>query len=217
MSGRILAAPFLGLEGDTAYTVCFLTSKDTENPQVIVDEVAYPPEQLQETPSGVLWHAAITVQVEHVGRFHRYHVRSTGVVMQDPRNRSEWEFWVPGNAEEPRIAYTSCNGFSDGDAKTKFDEPYGLWKRMVEDHGREPFALLIMGGDQLYADEIWHSRRRAPSVVAWSGLGRAQRLKHPTDARLQRELDRFYEDLYIRHWNQAEMSLMMASVPSLMM
>jgi PhoD related phosphatase len=217
MPGRILAGPFLGLEGDTAYTVCFLASKDTENPQVIVDDVTYTPEQIQETPSGVFWRAAITVQVENVGRFHRYHIRSTGVAMQDPRNRLEWEFWGPGHAEEPRIAYTSCNGFSEGDAKTKLDEPYGLWTRMVEDHFREPFALLIMGGDQLYADEIWHSRRRVPSVVAWSQLSRAQRTKQPVNARLQGELNRFYEDIYIRHWNQADMALMMASVPSLMM
>jgi hypothetical protein len=172
MSGRILAGPFLGLEGDTAYTICFLASKDTENLQVIVDDVAYTPEQIQETPSGVFWRAAITVQVENVGRFQRYHIRSTGVAMQDPHNRSEWEFWGPGHAEEPRIAYTSCNGFSDGDAKTKLDDPYALWKRMVDDHVREPFALLIMGGDQLYADELWHSRRRVPSVVAWSRLSK---------------------------------------------
>lgn len=217
MAGRILAGPFLGLEGDTAYTVCFLSSKDAADPQVVVDDHACVTERIQETPSGVFWRAAIAVPMANSGGVHRYHIQSAGSVIPDPRGHSAWEFWVPGDSEEPRIAYASCNGFSSGDAKTKLDEPYGMWQRMVEDHGREPFALAIMGGDQLYADEIWHSRRRAPSVAAWSRLGRDAKIKKPVNSRLQRELDQFYEDLYIRHWNQADMSLMMASVPSVMM
>ena len=217
MPVKLLSGPLLGLEDDTSYTVSILSAKDTPDPEVVVDGRPFSAERIQETPNGVFWRAQVEVGTESAGRFRHYQIRSAGEAVQDPRNRSEWQFWVPGETEEPRIAYASCNGFSDGNAKAKLDDPYAMWNRMVEDHGREPFALLIMGGDQLYADEIWHSRRRAPSVAAWSRLGRAERIKKRADARLQRELDSFYESLYVRHWNQPEMSLMMASIPSLMM
>ena len=217
MSGRILAGPFLGFEGDIAYTVCFLSSKDAVDPQVVVDDQPCVTARVQDTPSGVFWRAEIVVQVVHPGHFHRYHIQSAGAMLRTPQDRSEWEFWVPGDSEEPRIAYASCNGFSSGDAKTKVDEPYGMWKRLVEDHRRAPFTLLIMGGDQLYADELWHSQRRAPSVVAWSELERDEKITAPASPRLQRELDRFYEALYIHRWSQEDIAWMLASVPSLMM
>jgi hypothetical protein len=217
MAGRILVGPVLGFEGDRALTVCFLSSKDVVDPQVLVDDQPYVTERAQETPSGLFWRAEIAVPVMNPGRFHRYQIQSADAMLRTPQGRSDWEFWVPGDAEEPRIAYASCSGFSSGDAKTKIDEPYGMWKRLVEDHGRAPFALLIMGGDQLYADELWHSQRLAPSIVAWSELGRDEKRTSPAGPRLQRELDRFYEDLYIRRWNQEDLSWVLASVPSLMM
>ncbi len=219
MSGRILLGPLLGLESDTLYTVCFLVSKDTKDPQVVVNDNAVAAKRIQKTPSGgVFWRAKITLPArKKVGSFHRYRIESAGSVLLDPRKRSEWKFWVPGDSEEPRIAYASCNGFASGDAKTKLDEPYEMWKRMVKAHEREPFALLVMGGDQIYADELWHSPSRVPSVEDWSKLSRGERKESPVKPSLQNELDSFYENLYIRHWNQEDMSMMMASVPSVMM
>ncbi len=87
------------------------------------------------------------------------------------------------------------------------------WSKIT---GSRPSRCSSWGGDQLYADELWESRR-APSIAAWSELDRKQRIKRAAGPRLHGQLDRFYEDLYLRHWNQEEMSLMMASIPSIMM
>ncbi|MGB7292166.1 MAG: alkaline phosphatase D family protein [Thermodesulfobacteriota bacterium] len=217
MSGKILLGPLLGLEDDTTYTVCFLSSRHVGTPQVVVDNQTFAAEQIQETPNGKFWRAAVPVPSLDNGRHCSYHIQSDGSSMQDPCKRSEWKFYVPGKSEEPRIAYASCNGFSSGDMKMKVDEPYRMWRHMAEEHKREPFSLLIMGGDQIYADEIWHSRKRTPLVAEWSRLGREERISKSASLPLQKELDRFYENLYMRHWNQEHMSLMMATIPSVMM
>ena len=52
-----------------------------------------------------------------------------------------------------RMAFASCNGQEHGD----FDRPEGLrnamWHRLFAEHQARPFALLLHGGDQIYADE----------------------------------------------------------------
>jgi hypothetical protein len=52
-----------------------------------------------------------------------------------------------------RLAFASCNGQEHGD----FDRPEparnALWARMGAEHAARPFALLLHGGDQIYADQ----------------------------------------------------------------
>jgi hypothetical protein len=52
-----------------------------------------------------------------------------------------------------RLAFASCNGQEHGD----FDRPEptrnAMWARLGAEHRRQPFALLLQGGDQIYADE----------------------------------------------------------------
>lgn len=220
MDAQIMVGPLLGLEGDKKYTVCFLADPGIAGPETVVDGRAVSMERIAATASGVFWRAAFNVNPAAAGRAHVYGIRAGGAALADPRGLSEWAFWVPGTSEEPRIAYASCNGFSSGDMKAKLDEPFGLWRRMKDEHqdaARGPFALLLMGGDQIYADEIWQSRSRAPTIVEWSELGWDEKVAFPVSNDLPAELDRFYESLYLRHWDQPEMAFMMASVPSIMM
>jgi len=214
MAGQILAGPFLGFEGDTAYTVCFLAGKDVSAPVVVVDNQDLPAERIRETPSGAFWRAEIAVRIAKKGKSHKYQIRSGGSEMPNNAGVSSWEFFVPGTSDRPRIAYASCNGFSSPDLKTKVEDAYEMWTRMADDHQNQPFSLLIMGGDQLYADEMWNTLGQ---LAAWSKLDWEEKLMQPAGPRLKRELDGFYESLYVSNWNQKEMSLMMASVPTLMM
>lgn len=212
----ILLGPLLGLEGEGRYSVCVLCTPDVTAPEV-VDDRSIVAQGIQPTPSGVFWRADLPIEVGASGSLHRYEVRMGGQPMPDAGGRSGWKFWVPGSGEEPRIAYASCNGFSDGATKGHLEEPYAMWRRLTEDHDRAPFSLLIMGGDQLYADEIWHNKDQAPSLFEWSQRGRKARETAAVMPTLAHELDRFYEHLYIRNWNQDDVSLMLASIPSVMM
>ncbi len=52
-----------------------------------------------------------------------------------------------------RIAFVSCNGEENGDLDRDGAERNRMWARLQADHARAPFALLLQGGDQIYADE----------------------------------------------------------------
>ncbi|MEO0386004.1 MAG: alkaline phosphatase D family protein [Pseudomonadota bacterium] len=53
-----------------------------------------------------------------------------------------------------RLAYVSCNGEEHGDLDRDADERNVMWKRLAAEHDAAPFALLLHGGDQIYADEV---------------------------------------------------------------
>ncbi len=53
-----------------------------------------------------------------------------------------------------RVAYVSCNGEEVGDMEREGSERNAMWARLREEHRRAPFALMLHGGDQVYADEV---------------------------------------------------------------
>ncbi|MDB6454490.1 alkaline phosphatase D family protein [Falsirhodobacter sp. 20TX0035] len=63
-------------------------------------------------------------------------------------------FPVQGDLSGPlRLAYVSCNGEEIGDLGREGSERNAMWATLGRDHQAEPFALLLHGGDQVYADE----------------------------------------------------------------
>ncbi len=52
-----------------------------------------------------------------------------------------------------RVAFVSCNGEEEGDLAREPSERNAMWARLAASHEASPFALLIQGGDQIYADE----------------------------------------------------------------
>lgn len=52
-----------------------------------------------------------------------------------------------------RIAFASCNGEEHGDLARDPEERNAMWARLCAQHAEAPFALLLHGGDQIYADE----------------------------------------------------------------
>lgn len=53
-----------------------------------------------------------------------------------------------------RIGFVSCNGEESGDLDRDPAERNLMWRRLAGEHARQPFALLLQGGDQIYADEV---------------------------------------------------------------
>lgn len=214
---ELQVGPVLGVESDTRYTVCFLARKSLEGLRVECDGKAVAAEELEETASGRFWRVALDIPVPDAGHQLVYSVHSDAGPCEDQFGRAGWSFHVPAreSAQKIRIAYASCNGFSHDPSKNR-ERPYALWETMREQHEAHPFSLLIMGGDQLYADEIWKSRI-CPTVEAWNELGYEQRIRARATQRMKKELADFYESLYLRHWAKDDMAFMMASVPSVMM
>ncbi|SDE79236.1 alkaline phosphatase D family protein [Limimaricola pyoseonensis] len=63
-----------------------------------------------------------------------------------------------------RIAFTSCNGEENGDLDREAGERNAMWDRLAAEHAARPFALLLQGGDQIYADEV---TRGHPLSAGW--------------------------------------------------
>ncbi|WP_243698458.1 alkaline phosphatase D family protein [Paracoccus alkanivorans] len=53
-----------------------------------------------------------------------------------------------------RIAFVSCNGEEEGDLDRDMAERNAMWARLAAQHEAAPFALMLQGGDQIYADEV---------------------------------------------------------------
>src|SRR5205085_5513214 len=110
--------------------------------------------------------------------------------------RSKWRFYVPGDTEQPRIAYVSCNGFSSAKLARDTDDPYALWRRLAQQQRdcseipaqEKPFSLMLMGGDQVYADEIWESRR-CPELQRWNELPYDKQNRAKTNAAMRKEIE----------------------------
>ncbi|MBO6690036.1 alkaline phosphatase D family protein [Hyphomonas sp. GM-8P] len=58
-----------------------------------------------------------------------------------------------------RIAFVSCNGEEADDLEREGSERNAMWARLGAAHRAAPFALLLHGGDQVYADEITQGHR----------------------------------------------------------
>ncbi|MEE9250488.1 MAG: alkaline phosphatase D family protein [Alphaproteobacteria bacterium] len=129
-------------------------------------------------------------------------------------SQEKYSFVVPALGAPQRFAYASCNGFSDPRDMKKVDDKNGRWKHMARKHRARPYHLLLMGGDQVYADTIWET---VPSMKAWVEERAATRNKAKFTPAMRQQVEAFYMDLYCSRWSQPESARMFASIPSLMM
>lgn len=125
-----------------------------------------------------------------------------------------WAVAVPGRSQPPRIAYASCNGFSmPGDMK-KIADKNALWNDLGAKHAAQPFHLLLMGGDQIYADQLWDV---IPELRRFNDWSRAQRVAMTPSPSLRNALEDFYVGVYRERFSQPPVAAALASMPSIMM
>ena len=217
MTLKLIVGPLLGVEGDSEYTVCFLTPLDVQKAQVNLDGKTFDAEKVRDLPHGTFWRTSLQVKIPEgrgSGRVAEYQVLLEGAIVADVHCRTEWHFYIPAENERHKFAYASCNGVSKADKITKLDEPFALWRQMSELHKEEPFSMLIMGGDQIYADSIWD---KVSSLDDWSSLKFEEQVVRKSTKKMMKQLDDFYSRLYKQRWSNEHMSLMLASVPNVMM
>lgn len=109
-----------------------------------------------------------------------------------------------------RIAFVSCNGEEHGDLGRDAAERNVMWQRLLGQHQAAPYALMLMGGDQIYADEATHGH---PLTEDWP-----DRVPDATPAQLD-ELEthlraRFFER-YLRTFSAPGFTEVSAEVPAL--
>ncbi|MDV7145339.1 alkaline phosphatase D family protein [Tropicimonas sp. TH_r6] len=111
-----------------------------------------------------------------------------------------------------RLAYVSCNGEEVGDLERAGSERNIMWARLSHEQDRAPFALLLHGGDQVYADEVTKGH---PLSEGWPE-------KLPVDpspeamAGLRAHLRLGFMERYRTLYSAPEFARLAARVPSLM-
>lgn len=125
-----------------------------------------------------------------------------------------WPVHVPAPGAALRIAYTACSGVPFEDFEKVSPDQHDGWRHLTAEHARDPFHLLLHGGDQLYADTIW---TEVPALKAWQRLPRQERLEQPFTPDLEKAVAAYYFARYAALWSQEELLETVASVPSLMM
>jgi PhoD related phosphatase len=130
---------------------------------------------------------------------------------------TEGHFYIPASGENATMAYTSCNGFSEARLMKQTKEPNSLWKTLYTRHQSvyegSHYHLLLMGGDQVYADQVWE----LPSIKRWLELPRAVRCKRAFTKQMHQHVESFYFDLYLSRWSQPDVEQVLTSIPTIMM
>ena len=219
MQHKLLLGPLLGLESGNYYTVVFVTANSTtarvNHAQVLFNGVVVVAEKIGAIYSGDVWRAEIQLPLRAESQSIHYQIQCDGVLVSSQLQVSSWAFYIPAQTEKPKFAYASCNGFSDLKLMNTTQEPYLLWDEMKNLHfnALQPFSLLLLGGDQLYADSIW---TLLEPLKKWNDLGITDKIKRQATVDLKKRIDRFYSELYVSRWNQPQLAVMLASIPSLM-
>ena len=125
-----------------------------------------------------------------------------------------WTFWVPGANQPLRIAYASCNGFSmPGDMK-KITDKNAVWRDLMAQHSQQGYHMLLMGGDQIYADQLWDV---IEELRGFNNLPRDERVRTAPSPSLGNELEHFYANTYRYRFSQNPTADALASIPTVMM
>lgn len=111
-----------------------------------------------------------------------------------------------------RMAYVSCNGEEVGDMLREGSERNAMWSRLRDEHRRQPFSLLLHGGDQVYADEVTQGHDLSHD---WPDRIPADTSPKALASLRQHLRDRFFER-YAALYAAPELAWLAARVPSLM-
>ncbi len=208
---KIALGPLLGVESDTAYTVCVLLKRPFEHGE---PELALPSGNIKaQEINGKLAYKEIGHEEQF--RFYRfefeietkskkeitYQVLINGKPIANRHEMDSWTFTRCPQDASPDIAFVSCNGNHD-QYPTEIDpSDFKGWERMNE----EKPDYLVMTGDQVYADKIWE---KVPDIEAY--------VEGKSDNFHTSLIDDFYIKLYIESWANEAMALALAQIPNVM-
>jgi phosphodiesterase/alkaline phosphatase D-like protein len=118
----------------------------------------------------------------------------------DPNNK--YEFSVPSRKKELNIVLVSCNG-TDNEKSSKLQQNvFNGWEKLLS---LKP-NLLVMAGDQVYADRIWNDFPDLKNALKSNSISKD----------LEDKIDRFYCELYIDSWSNPNIKKAMSSIPTIM-
>jgi hypothetical protein len=184
-------------DGQMSLSALFITARGEGVPPIHLPHGEARPVPLAEYDHATVWHARFTLPADRGSDY--------------SWNGTTYE--IAGDLTgDLRLAYVSCNGEEVGDMDREGSERNAMWDRLRAEHRRRPFALMLHGGDQVYADEVteghdlshdWPERiPRDPSRAALEDL--------------RHHLREGFLDRYVALYAAPQFAWLAARVPSLM-
>ncbi len=209
---RPVVGPVLYFRGEDAdrwrLAVLFVLDGPVEPDDLIVDDVSLPvpPRHVFVWRGRHVWRFVFSVPRGSYDRRIGYGFPDQG---------THWAMTIPGRSARPRIAYTASNGVHDEEALASLPNgTAGMWTPLLRQHAEQPFHLLLQGGDQLHADNLW---RECGALADWWALPESERYGKPfTRIMADQAMDYFF-DAYCRTFSKPEYAQALASIPSVMM
>jgi PhoD related phosphatase len=192
---------FRGVEAG-AWRLSALIAAQAEPPPLLTSTCRATPLRLAKRHGCSLWRYDFAFPTGGAPCCHEYRVGD--------RN---WRVHLPAE-DALRMAYVACNGTEVKGAWTSGRERNECWLHLATEHARNPFHLLLHGGDQLYADTLWHD---VPAFAEWRRQPWRQRRNTPFTPMMAEAAQDFFFDSYCRLWSQPELAPILSAVPSLMM
>lgn len=183
--------------GASALSALFITEKGDRPAPIAIGAEFIPAEPIAEYQSATVWRARFSIPID----------RSTIYAWQGASY--EIAFRLEGDL---RLAYMSCNGEETGDLEREGSERNIMWARLLEEHQRQPFALLLHGGDQIYADEATSDH---PLSKDWPDSTEPDPSAEELSDLRQHLREKFFER-YATIYGAPQFAWLAARVPSLM-
>eukprot|EP00026_Physarum_polycephalum_P004024 Phypoly_transcript_04041.p1 GENE.Phypoly_transcript_04041~~Phypoly_transcript_04041.p1 ORF type:complete len:618 (+),score=75.57 Phypoly_transcript_04041:305-2158(+) len=222
MEGRILLGPMLKLRGNFAEFWCLSAMLVTENVPVMPGPLSFnvnsQGESLSAAPvcfytqnNNQMWRFDFQVKLTDIEQTVTY--RIPGWI-----GGKEFSFSIPARTQKPGILFCSCNDRA---------HPYNMspservhksigWDYMLQQVSKEKYHLLLLGGDQIYADGLFYA---CESVRGWDHLPSKEKYANSVayfNEKTVAELNCFYFSIYVFCWAYRAMSAVAASVPTAM-
>ncbi len=165
------------------------------------------------------WSWKVEAERREEGRWISYRVFSSGSQLSlpdwlaDPVDR----IYVPKQGGIPDFAFFSCNGVGEESLYHQLEKPQRLWEdirrqhRESQEEEKPGYSLLIGGGDQLYADQLWQK----PPLKEFEGMDGEKRLDKPTGNDFVPRLTEQFVDLYADRWTRRGTKQVLARVPGI--
>lgn len=211
----MLLGPIIGVESDTLYTMCIVAADNHDDEwhwDLLDKRIKFV--RLDGWDGASIYRAELEIPAPDQGRFIDYHIRLNGEVAQDVHYIHEWRFYQPAKDESPRISYASCNDFHYAKERSLYHTR--MWKHLEQEHQQAPISILLLGGDQIYADPLFHSPLAQP-VSAWPLLTNIEKASFVISDDTREALEHFYLNQYIETWSQRHIAEVLATIPSVMM
>lgn len=213
---------FRGVKGDKHWGVTALIGVLKVNPTPkleIEGRECSAPVVLYETSKEVFYRYDLTCEMHDQERKVGYKVAGEELT---------WEFTIPGKGYAPRMAYVSCNGFSDPSGMRKLVRPENaVWSDLISNHDKN--LRPKKNAKETYLldkEQLWHERRTHDKglqrfhlilmggdqiyfdsiwedikpLKRWVGLSRKDQLAFKVTPSLDQEIERYYFSLYSQRW-----------------